>query len=91
MATPVLVTTDNRGVYYGSYTTDAQAPDKIELENARVIVEWNTGSEGFLIMATRGPAEVAEVSVAVSNMIIFGIASIAVCTPEAAAAFDALP
>ena len=88
MATPVLVTTDNRGVYFGYYQTDAQAPAKIELTNARVIVEWNAGDQGFLAMAVSGPAGIAVVSVAVSTLTICGVASIAECTPEAAAAFD---
>jgi len=88
MSTPVIATTNNRGFYFGYMTTDAQAPGKLELENARVIVEWDTGTQGFLTIATAGPEGLAVVSDAVANLIIFGIASIAECTPEAAAAFD---
>lgn len=88
MSTPVLVTTDNRGVYYGYMQTDAQAPARLELENARVVVEWNTGDQGYLSLATVGPQDIAVISVAVSSLIIFGVNSIAVCTPEAATAFD---
>lgn len=89
MSTPVIVTTAERGIYFGYMQTDAQAPAKVELDNARVIVEWDTGDKGFLFMAVNGPATIATVSVAVPTLTVFGVTSIAACTPEGAAAFDA--
>lgn len=91
MSTPVLVTTEGGGAYYGHYTTDAQAPEKLELENARIIVEWQTGELGFLVLASVGPDGYATISPAVSNLTIFNVTSIAECSVEAAAIYDALP
>ena len=91
MSTPGIVTTESHGAYYGSYTTDAQSPQKLELQNARVIAQWPTGGLGFLVLAEVGPGEWATVSTSVANLTIFNITSIAECTVEAAAAYDALP
>lgn len=85
---PVLITTNNRGIYYG-YLTENNAPDMVRLEKARVCVQWDAGNEGFLVMAVRGPQGVAEVSLAVGSLEVYGVATIAHCSPEAAEAWDA--
>lgn len=86
--TPVLITTNNRGVYYG-YLAENNAPDMVRLEKARVCVQWDAGHEGFLVMAVRGPKGVADVSPAVGSMEVYGVATIATCSPEAAEEWDA--
>jgi len=85
--TPVLITTNNRGVYYG-YLVENKAPDMVRLDKARVVVQWDT-PKGFLHMAVEGPEGVAEVSPAVGSMEVYGVATIADCTKEAAEAWDA--
>jgi hypothetical protein len=85
---PVLISTNNRGIYYG-YLVENHAPDHVTLERARVCAVWDTGEKGYLYMATHGPEGVAMVSPAVGSMEVYGVATIAECSPEAAEAWDA--
>ena len=84
--TPVLITTDNRGVYFG-HLLENKAPEMVRLARARVVVQWDT-PQGFLYMAVKGPQGVAEVSPAVGDLEVYGVAAVAVCSPEAAEAWD---
>lgn len=85
--TPVLITTENRGVYYGHLAED-HAPAYVILERARVCVSWDTGHRGFLYMAVEGPAGVAEVSPAVGRLTVYGVATLAECSDRAAKVWD---
>lgn len=87
--TAVLITTDNRGVYFGRVLDDSKCPEAIVLADARVCVTWDTGHRGFLYLAVEGPKDVADVSPAVGRLTVYGIATIAECTPAAAEAWDA--
>lgn len=84
---PVLVTTNNRGIYYG-YLADGFGSDWIVLDRARVCVSWDTGSRGFLHLAVEGPVGVADVSPAVGRLTVYGVATVAECSPRAAKAWD---
>lgn len=86
--TPVLVTTEHGGVYFGHVTDPTTAPARLELTNARVVVEWDTGNQGFLALAVQGPSTFATVSPAAPAISLYGITSIAECTPAAANGFD---
>lgn len=86
--TPVLVTTERGGVYFGYMTADTTAPTRLDLTTARVITEWDTGAQGYLTLAVRGPSGLATVSPAAPSVTLYGITSIAECTPAAATDFD---
>lgn len=84
----VLITTNNRGIYFGYLAKDNGA-ESVVLEQARVVVSWDTEHKGFLYLATHGPEEVAEVSPACERMTVYGIATMADCSPAATEAWDA--
>lgn len=85
--TPVLITTENRGVYFG-YLDEDRAPAHVVLERARVCVSWDTGHRGFLHLAVEGPQGVADVSPAVGRLTVYGVATLAECSERAAKAWD---
>lgn len=85
---PVLISTDNRGIYYG-YLVENKAPSHVVLEKARVCVAWDTGEKGYLYLATEGPEGVATVSPACGRVEVYGVGTIADCTERAAEAWDA--
>ena len=90
---PVLVTTAHRGVFFG-YTglSDAEldAAETVRLDRARNCIYWPTGNRGFIGLASDGPMKGARVGPA-ANIGLRNITAIAICTPEAAAAWEAAP
>jgi hypothetical protein len=86
--TPVLITTTNRGVYFG-HLVENNAPASVTLERARVCASWDCDEEGYLVMAVRGPRGVAQVSPACERLTVYGVATIAECSPEATEEWDA--
>lgn len=78
----VLVTTNNRGVYFGKLVEN-EGPEYVVLEHARCCVRWDCEDDGFLYLAHKGPAGVAQVSPAVESLVVFGVATLALCTAEA--------
>lgn len=88
---PVLVTTDNRGVYFGYCVDETTAPGQLVLKDARVCVEWTTDMRGFLGLADVGPSDTCKVSRPTSRIVLYGISTISECTPEAAARWEEAP
>jgi hypothetical protein len=90
---PVLVTTTNRGVFFGYLATPADdaSPAHITLKNARNAVYWDTATKGFLALAVEGPSAACKVGPAVPELTLQGVSSVAVCTPEAAVAWELGP
>lgn len=86
---PVLVTTVNRGVYFG-YLVDDMCPDQVTLTDARCAVSWEN-MRGHLDLAVRGPNDECRVTPACLNITLYGITGIATCTPEAVAAWEEGP
>lgn len=85
---PVLVTTEQRGVFFG-YATETSGP-VIHLRRARNVVYWPEANKGFLGLAADGPARGARVGPA-ADIELRGITCIAECTPASVAAFEAAP
>lgn len=86
---PVLVTTNNRGVYFG-YLSVNGAPDFVVLKDARYAVSWEE-MRGYLDLANGGPNGGCRVTPSTVALTLYGIAALAHCTPEAAAAWEAEP
>lgn len=86
---PLLVTTVHKGVFfgYGKETTDKE----IVLQKARMCIYWSTDMKGVHGLAVIGPSKNCKVGFAIPELTIQDITSIAVCTPEAAAAWEKQP
>ena len=79
----VLVTTDFRGVFVGYLKDESQAPQKITLRDARMVISWSGG--GLLRVASDGPKDGDKYTPAVPSCDLWKITSIMDCTEEAAA------
>lgn len=91
MPKAVLVTTDNRGVYFGYVTDASTAPESLTLTDARVVVEWDTEMKGFLALAADGPNEMCRISRPTTKLVLYGVSTISEVSAEAAALWDLAP
>jgi len=88
----VLVTTDNRGVFFGYLEpSDDAAPDTVRLTNARNCVMWDRMTKGYLGLAATGPTDNCRVGPEVPVLKLYGITSVSEVTPAAVAAWEAAP
>lgn len=85
---PVLVTTAHRGVFFG-YAADTSG-STIDLRAARNCLYWSADVRGFAGLAATGPTKKCRVGPAV-DIQLRDITSVALCTPEAEAAWNEAP
>ncbi len=85
----VLVTTKNRGVFFG-YLVGDPSEERVDLERARMAVRW-TDTRGVLGLASEGPNGRCRIGPAVPTITLWGITSVSTCTPEAVDRFEAAP
>lgn len=88
---PVVITTEKRGVFFGYVVDDSQAPEKIELENARMCVYWSAKTKSVLGLASQGPQEGSRITMAVPKITAWQITAVMDCTPEAAELWEQGP
>jgi hypothetical protein len=86
----VLVTTANRGVFFG-YATVAGAPETMEIKRARNVVRWPATNRGFLGLAADGPATGSRIGPQVPGLALRNVTSVSEVTPEAVVKFEAAP
>jgi hypothetical protein len=87
---PVIVTTEYRGVFFGYLKAD-HSPGRVILTRARNCIYWSSDVRGFVGLAATGPSESCNVGPETPEMTLFGITSIAACTPAAVEAWRAAP
>jgi hypothetical protein len=85
---PVLVTTAHRGVFFG-WSTDTSG-ETIKLRACRNCIYWPATQKGFIGLAKDGPLPGARVGPA-ADLELRNITSVADCTPEAVARWEAAP
>ena len=90
MSKAVLVTTDNRGVFFG-YLESNDAPGSLTLSNARNVVYWSKATKGYLGLAADGPNSSSRVGPSVPSLTLYGITGIADCSPAAVEAWESAP
>lgn len=88
--TPVLVTTEHRGVFFG-YLSGEPAKEKITIEKARNCVYWSADVRGFIGLAETGPSAGCRVGRPAPKLTLFDITSVTECTPEAVARWESAP
>src|SRR5690348_10883061 len=89
-ARPVLVTTANRGVFFGYADDTKSAPASLKLKRARCCVWWQD-TKGFLGLAEAGPNARCKIGPAAEAVELFNITSIADVTPKAVDAWESAP
>jgi hypothetical protein len=84
--TPVLVTTEYRGVFFG-YADDTSG-DTITLRNARNCIYWSAKTGGFMGLASKGPASGSRIGERVTSIELRKVTSVTQMTPAAVAAWE---
>jgi len=87
---PVLVTTEYKGVFFVYVANDDAAPAKIELCNVRNCIYWAASVNGVLGLAKTGPNKECKIGPSVPSATLWKLTAIFDCTPEAAAAWEAI-
>ncbi len=86
----VVVTTEFRGVFFGSM--ESPMVDRVLiLENARNCLYWPVENKGFLGLVAQGPLEGARVGPAVPLLTLTCVTSVSECTPDAVARWESGP
>lgn len=86
---PVLVTTENRGVFFG-YTEDKPG-ETMTLKAARNCLYWSRDTKGFLGLTTTGPSAGCRVGPPTEELFLLKVTSVAAVSAEAAEAWEKAP
>ena len=86
---PVVVCTDNRGVFFG-YATETRG-DPIILKRARMCIYWSAATKGVMGLASDGPAPGSKVGAAVPEIELRQITCVIEMAPAAVAKWESAP
>jgi hypothetical protein len=81
LSTPVIVTTDKRGVVFG-YTTNVNARPII-LTNARMCLYWSADVGGVFGLGEKGPTKDCKISAVIPSITLEGVTAIMSVDPAA--------
>jgi hypothetical protein len=92
---PVLVTTSDRGVFFG-YLKGEASRERVTITQARNCVYWVAQLRGFVGLAVTGPIPGCKIGPAAIEQTLYGsdkkpITSVTICTPEAVEAWESAP
>ena len=85
----VLVTTDKRGVFFGTLTE--QGDTTVVLDDIQNCSYWDASMRGFLGLASQGPSDKCRISQPAPSSRLEGVISITICTGNAAARWKKAP
>jgi len=86
LGTPVLVTTEARGVFFGY--VDDYSGDPVTLKNARNCIYWHKSVGGFAGLATIGPNGSCRIGAQVGEIELRGITSVSKVEEDAVIAWE---
>ena len=82
----VVVTTEHRGVFFG--TLHSLDDREAVLHKARVCVYWSPETRGFIGLAATGPGKGSRVSAACESLAVNAVTSVSLCSAEAVKAWE---
>jgi hypothetical protein len=85
LTTPVIVTTDKRGVVFG-YTSNVKARPII-LTNARMCLYWSADVGGVFGLAEKGPTKDCKISAVAPSITLEGVTAVFSVDPDAETAW----
>lgn len=88
---PVVITTENRGVFFGYVEDDSKLPSEIVLTSARMCVYWSSATKGVLGLAAGGPRDDCRVTQAIPKLTAYKVTGVIECSPEATEAWEKGP
>ena len=86
---PLVVTTANRGVFFGY--AEPTTENIIRLEEAQMCVYWSADVRGVLGLASKGPSKNCKITAPINAMTLQGVTSIMECTETSEAAWKSQP
>lgn len=89
--TPVMVTTEHRGVFFGYINGEKVKDSSITIKRARCCVYWSSDVRGFMGLAATGPNKSCRVGPAVPSLMLTKVTAVVECTPESAKAWEVGP
>jgi len=84
----VVITTENRGVFFGYVKDDSECPAKIILLKCRMGVYWDADTKGVLGLAATGPTSGCRITHSTPEATLYKVTGIFECTPEAVVAWE---
>ena len=78
----VLVTTQHRGVFFGTLHQTKDEGRTVVLDRARCAIYWAT-TGGFLELASKGPNSKSRIGTEATRITLYDVTSVAECAPEA--------
>jgi hypothetical protein len=91
VGTKVVVTTEYRGVFFGTLAEYDRTARFAKLTSARNCVKWSSANKGFLGLAEAGPLNGSRIGPAVAELDLSGITSVSACTESAIEKWEAAP
>ena len=88
--TPVVVTTEHRGVFFG-YADGSADGATVVLRDAQMCVYWSSDVRGVLGLASGGPTADCKVTAPVPSVTLHGVTAVMGATDEAVKAWLARP
>jgi len=88
--TPVMVTTEFRGVFFG-YMREQPKDGSITIEQAQNCVYWSMDVHGFMGLASSGPTKNCKIGPAVRSITLNKVTAVVEVSPEAAAKWKSAP
>ena len=88
---PVLVTTEFKGVFFGYAVAGEEGPERLRIENARLVVYWTADVRGVFGLAANGPTSGCRIGPKVPAITLFKITSVTEVSGEAAQKFEDAP
>ena len=85
----VIVTTNHRGVFYGTLDAD-NGKESVVLTHARNVIYWS-GKRGFMGLASHGPEKDSRIGSTAQRITLYEITGVVDCTEAAVSAFAAWP
>lgn len=89
-ATPPLVVTTERGVFFGYGTPDIEA-QHVRLSNARMVVYWSADCRSVVGLAATGPSNACRIGPKAPAIIVRNVTAVIECSEEAATKFEQAP
>lgn len=83
MNKPVLVTTEFRGVFFGTVKDDKKLPQEITLTDAKNCIYWSSDCGGFLGLAAKGPNSQCRIGAEIKEITLYKITSVTPVEPKA--------
>lgn len=88
--TPVVVTSAERGVFFGYAEPADVEKTSIRLKDGRLCLYWSKDMRGFMGLAKMGPSETCRVGPA-ADIIVKNVTSVTFCTDSAVERWEKEP